>query len=69
MGRSQHTNKRREIEKRLRAEGWKIVRTGPGDHVQYKHPTKPGRVTVDTGPSDIPTGTLKSIYDQAGWEW
>lgn len=69
MGRSQHTNKRREIEKRLRAEGWKIVRTGPGDHVQYKHPTKPGRVTVDTGPSDIPTGTLKSIYNQAGWEW
>ena len=69
MGRSQHSNKRRDIEQRLRAEGWQIVRKGPGDHVQYKHPNRPGRVTIDTGTSDIPTGTLKSIYTQAGWEW
>lgn len=69
MGRSDHSNKRREIEKRLAAEGWAIVRKGPGDHVQYKHPTKKGRVTIDTGAREIPTGTLKSIFDQAGWEW
>ena len=69
MGRSQHSNKRRDIEQRLRAEGCLIVRKGPGDHVQYKHPNRPGRVTIDTGTSDIPTGTLKSIYTQAGWEW
>lgn len=69
MGRSEHSNKRRDIERRLKLDGWVIVRTGPGDHVQLKHPTKPGRVTLDTGTSDIPTGTLKSIYRQAGWEW
>ncbi|MCS0501395.1 type II toxin-antitoxin system HicA family toxin [Ancylobacter mangrovi] len=69
MGRSKQTNKRRDLEKRLRAEGWEIVRRGPGDHVQYKHPTRPGRVTIDTGLNDIPTGTLKSICKQAGWEW
>lgn len=69
MGRSEHSIKRRDVEKRLAAEGWKIVRNGPGDHVQYKHPTKRGRVTVDTGVRDIPISTLRSIYTQAGWEW
>lgn len=69
MGRSDHSNLRRDVEARLRAEGWVIVRTGPGDHVQYKHPARPGRVTIDTGSREIPTGTLRSIYKQAGWAW
>lgn len=69
MGRSDHSNNRRDVAQRLAADGWQIVRKGPGDHVQYKHPTRPGRVTIDTGTRDIPTGTLKSIYMQAGWEW
>lgn len=69
MGRSDHSNLRRDIEARLRAEGWVIVRTGPGDHVQYKHTSRPGRVTIDTGSREIPTGTLRSIYKQAGWAW
>jgi predicted RNA binding protein YcfA (HicA-like mRNA interferase family) len=69
MGRNEHSNQRRDIEARLRAEGWAIVRKGPGDHVQYKHPTRPGRVTIDTGSREIPTGTLRSIYKQAGWGW
>ncbi|MBZ6415255.1 MAG UNVERIFIED_CONTAM: type II toxin-antitoxin system HicA family toxin [Methylobacterium ajmalii] len=25
----------------LAKDGWFVVRKGPGDHVQYKHPTKP----------------------------
>lgn len=69
MGRSEHSNNRRMVEKRLAAEGWVIVRRGPGDHVQYKHPSRAGRVTIDTGTRDIPTGTLKSIFNQAGWDW
>lgn len=69
MGRAEHSNKRKDVEKRLRADGWRITRKGPGDHVQYTHPDRPGRVTIDTGPSDIPTGTLRSIYKQAGWTW
>lgn len=53
----------------LPAEGWQVHRRGPGDHVQLKHPAKPGKITVDTGENEIPTGTLRSIYRQAGWTW
>jgi predicted RNA binding protein YcfA (HicA-like mRNA interferase family) len=45
------------------------VRVGPGDHVQYCHPDRAGRVTIDRGAREFPTGTLRSIYRQAGWEW
>ena len=41
----------------------------PGDHVQYTHPTKPGKVTLDMGGDPIPAGTLRSIYRQARWDW
>jgi predicted RNA binding protein YcfA (HicA-like mRNA interferase family) len=55
--------------KRLNAEGWKQVRQD-GSHRQFTHPDKPGRrVTLAGRPSkELPTGTLKSIYRQAGWE-
>jgi predicted RNA binding protein YcfA (HicA-like mRNA interferase family) len=69
MGLSENSRKRIDVESRLRAEGWAIVRKGPGDHVQYKHPDKTGRVTIDVGERDIPRGTLRSIYRQAGWDW
>ena len=69
MGRSQQTSNRKTIEARLAREGWVIVRKGPGDHVQYKHPTIVGRVTIDQGSREIPTGTLRSIFKQAGWKW
>lgn len=59
----------REVTRRLERDGWIIARKGPGDHVQYRHPTLPGRVTVDAGAKDIPIKTLKSIFQQAGWEW
>jgi predicted RNA binding protein YcfA (HicA-like mRNA interferase family) len=39
----------KEIVKALIADGWTVKRKGPGDHVQYAHPTKPGKVTVDMG--------------------
>ncbi|MGO8799829.1 MAG: type II toxin-antitoxin system HicA family toxin [Roseiarcus sp.] len=35
-------------------------------HVQFKHPLKPGRVTVVHPKKDIPSGTLRSIEKQAG---
>jgi predicted RNA binding protein YcfA (HicA-like mRNA interferase family) len=59
----------KEITKRLKADGWTVKRKGPGDHVQYVHPTKPGKVTIDMGVRDIPIGTLRSIFRQAGWDW
>ena len=59
----------REVERRLAADGWVLARKGPGDHMQFKHPARHGRVTLDMGARDIPTGTLRSIFRQAGWDW
>ncbi len=55
----------REVIKRLEADGWELVRTR-GSHRQYKHPTKPGLVTVAGKPSaDMAPGTLANIFRQA----
>lgn len=48
----------------LRADGWYEVSTR-GSHVQFKHDTKPGRVTVPHPKRDIPIGTLKNIEKQS----
>lgn len=38
-----------------------------GSHRQYKHPVKPGRVTIAGKPSDdLAPGTFGSILKQAG---
>jgi len=55
----------RTLIKRLQADGWKHVRT-TGDHWHFRHPTKPGTVTVPHPKKDLPVGTLKSIAKQAG---
>jgi predicted RNA binding protein YcfA (HicA-like mRNA interferase family) len=40
-----------------------------GSHRQFKHPKKPGKVTVAGKPSaDLPEGTYRSILRQAGLE-
>ena len=60
--------KYREIIEMLRGDGWFLDRT-VGSHQQYRHPTKPGTVTVPSGgrlSNDIPPGTLNSIMRQAG---
>lgn len=55
----------REVLKILKADGWYEVNC-VGDHHQFKHPVKPGRVTVTHPRKDIPRETLKSISQQAG---
>ncbi|MCY2955250.1 MAG: type II toxin-antitoxin system HicA family toxin [Planctomycetota bacterium] len=57
----------REVIKLIEADGWYLVATR-GSHRQYKHPTKPGRVTVPghSLSDDIRRGTLNSILKQAG---
>ncbi len=55
----------REVIQLLKADGWYEVNC-VGDHHQFKHPTKKGRVTVTHPVKDIPTGTLNSIAKQAG---
>ena len=55
-----------ELQKLLRVDGWVLVRTR-GSHRQYRHPTKPGLVTLAGKPSaDLPKGTLNSVLKQAG---
>ena len=50
----------------LERDGWIQVRQ-KGSHRQFRHPTKPGTVTVAGKPSaDIPPGTLASALTQAG---
>jgi predicted RNA binding protein YcfA (HicA-like mRNA interferase family) len=56
----------KEVLKLLEDDGWLLVRT-TGSHRQFKHPLKPGTVTVAGKPGlDIPPGTLNSILKQAG---
>jgi predicted RNA binding protein YcfA (HicA-like mRNA interferase family) len=56
----------RDIIKMLKEDGWYLARTR-GSHQQYKHPAKPGLVTIAGKPSDdLATGTLNSIFKQAG---
>jgi predicted RNA binding protein YcfA (HicA-like mRNA interferase family) len=56
--------KSKDIISALKSDGWFQV-AQKGSHVQFKHPSKPGRVTVPHPEKDIPLGTLKSIEKQA----
>jgi predicted RNA binding protein YcfA (HicA-like mRNA interferase family) len=50
----------------IEEDGWYQVATR-GSYRQYKHPRKPGRVTVAGKPSDdLAPGTWNSILKQAG---
>ncbi|MFL6197172.1 MAG: type II toxin-antitoxin system HicA family toxin [Thermoanaerobaculia bacterium] len=55
----------REVLRQLEADGWARV-AQRGSHVQLKHPTKRGRVTVPHPKRDLPKGTVKSIERQSG---
>ncbi|MEW6749751.1 MAG: type II toxin-antitoxin system HicA family toxin [Candidatus Latescibacterota bacterium] len=55
----------REVIELLEADGWYVARRR-SSHRQYKHPRKPGLVTVAGKPShDLAPGTLNSILKQA----
>lgn len=55
----------RDAIRRIEADGWYHVNT-VGDHRQFKHPTKKGKVTIAGKLSaDIPIGTLRRIAQQA----
>lgn len=56
----------RDIIKRLKADGFELVSVR-GSHHKFRHPTT-GRIVIVTHPrKDIPVGTVRSIYIQAGW--
>ena len=55
-----------EILRILKKDGW-YEHEQKGSHLQLKHPTKYGKVTVPIhGSKDIPKGTENSIWKQAG---
>ncbi|MFY9611497.1 MAG: type II toxin-antitoxin system HicA family toxin [Blastocatellia bacterium] len=50
----------------MEKDSWQWIRT-KGSHHQYKHPTKPGLVTVPGNPGDdLAPGTANNILKQAG---
>ncbi|WP_303162922.1 type II toxin-antitoxin system HicA family toxin [Mitsuokella multacida] len=55
----------REILKILKKDGWYEVAC-VGDHHQFKHPTKKGRVTLRHPVKDLSRNDLKSIENQSG---
>ena len=56
----------RDVITMLEKDGWTLVRT-KGSHRQFRHPVKPGTVTVAGKPGvDMPRGTLSAVMKQAG---
>jgi len=57
-----------EVLRLLHNDGWYLHATR-GSHRQFKHSSKPGRVTLPGKPrDDLAPGTLSSIFKQAGIE-
>lgn len=55
----------REVVRIIEADGWVLV-VVEGSHRQYKHGSKPGRVTIaGHANDDLAPGTLNSILKQA----
>ena len=60
------TMKVRDVLRLIAEDGWYLV-AQRGSHRQFKHPKKPGRVTVAGKPSDdLAQGTVNSILRQSG---
>jgi predicted RNA binding protein YcfA (HicA-like mRNA interferase family) len=55
----------REVLKTLKKDGWYEVATR-GDHIQLKHDTKPGKVTVQHPIKDLSLRNIISIEKQSG---
>ena len=58
----------KDVIRRLEAEGW-VYMGGKGDHLKFRHPSHRLHVVVPHPRKDLPVGTLRNIYRQAGWEW
>jgi predicted RNA binding protein YcfA (HicA-like mRNA interferase family) len=57
----------REVINRLRREGW-AERLGEGSHAIFSKPNSVS-IPVPRHGLDLPTGTLRTICRDAGWEW
>lgn len=55
----------KEMEKIICKDGWKYV-SSTGSHRQYKHPVKPGKVTIPFHGGDLDIKIENAIKKQAG---
>ena len=57
----------KDLLKLIQEDGWRLV-AQKGSHRQFKHPTKPGRVTISghKDSDDVSLDMEKSILRQAG---
>jgi predicted RNA binding protein YcfA (HicA-like mRNA interferase family) len=55
----------RGLIKLLEKDGWVQIGT-TGSHHHFKHPTKPGKVTIPHPRKDLPIGTVRAVLRQAG---
>jgi predicted RNA binding protein YcfA (HicA-like mRNA interferase family) len=61
----------REVIELLEADGWYQLKSGrtSGDHRQFKHPTRLGKVTVRGAMNEVLSQfLLNKIWKQAGWK-
>ncbi|MCU1732219.1 MULTISPECIES: type II toxin-antitoxin system HicA family toxin [unclassified Pseudomonas] len=54
----------RELIAKIESDGWFLVRTR-GSHHHFKHPEKPGLVTIPHPKKDLLAKTIASILKQA----
>ncbi len=54
-----------DLIKELEADGWSLDRI-KGSHHHFRHPRKPGTVTVPHPKKDLKKGLVKGIRKQAG---
>jgi predicted RNA binding protein YcfA (HicA-like mRNA interferase family) len=55
----------RQAIRAIEAAGWFLVRV-TGDHYQFRHPTRRGKVTVPHPVKDLPIQVVVSIERQSG---
>jgi len=55
----------KELIKMIEADGWQLIRA-KGSHHHFKHPAKPGLVTVPHPKRTMAIGTISNILKQAG---
>jgi predicted RNA binding protein YcfA (HicA-like mRNA interferase family) len=58
--------KAREVIQRLKADGWHELPGKRTSHKQFRHPTRPDKVTVAVHPGDIEPWVVKNIEKQSG---
>lgn len=57
----------RDLIRRLEQDGFELISVR-GSHHKFRHPGMKRVVVVPHPKRDLPRGTVRSIYKQAGWE-